>query len=158
MFKTLIGFLAAVFFIGLLILPAAQAADVNINLEWEQDAETYSVMTRWQLGVGTGPGAGYTVFVDIDKSDPISSNPDTYQGAADIIYEGTPGQTITKYMKLRACIGPNDTSDCGGWSNEISHAVDIPIGTPGNLKKVSATIGIRIVPIEDDGNLAINTW
>jgi hypothetical protein len=168
--KFFISFIIAVFVVALFILPAG-AADSNqtLTLEWDQDAETYSVMTRWQLGVGTGPGAGYTVFIDIAKSAPLPSppaEPDTYQGNAEIIYTGTPGQTVTKYLKLRACIGPDDTTDCGGWSNEISHAVDIPIGTPGNLKKVSAIISIRIVPkvketvsnIEDDDNLAINTW
>jgi len=159
-----LAFIIAVLFVGLFVLPAG-AADSNqtIGLEWEQDTETFSVMTRWQLGVGTGPGAGYTQFIDIAKSNPVSTNPDTYQGDADIIYTGTPGETVTKYMKLRACIGPDDTTDCGGWSNEISHAVDIPIGTPGNLKKVSAIISIRIVPkikettsaIKDDGLLAV---
>jgi len=157
--KHFIFFIIAVFVIGLFVLPAG-AADSNqtIGLEWEQDTETFSVMTRWQLGVGTGPGTGYTQFINVPKSNPVSTNPDTYQGDADIIYTGTPGQTVTKYMKLRACIGPDDNSDCGGWSNEVSHAVDIPIGTPGNLKKVSAIISIRIVPkiketisaIEDD--------
>lgn len=160
---------ASIIMVLLLAAGMAAAADVSpsITLEWEQDTETMSVMTRWQLGIGTGPGTGYTEFVDVPKSNPISTNPDTYSGSTQITYTGTPGQTVTKYMKMRACIGPNDTSDCGGWSNEISHAVDIPIGIPGNLKKVSAVIGIKIVPIikdatssiEDDSNLAkIDTW
>lgn len=143
-------------FLAVGLAPAADETP-SITFGWTQDDETYAVLTRWQLGVGTGPGTGYTQFIDIPKSNP---QPDgSYQGTADVIYSGAPGEVVTKYFKLRACISASDT-ECSAWSGEVSHAVTIPIGPPTDFTKVSATISIKIVPtiktsgIEDDSRIA----
>ena len=138
---------ATVLVIMFLVCTAALAADQSptITFNWEQDAETYSVLTRWQLGVGDTAGGPYSQFVDIAKSDPINGS--TYEGSAEVVYSGTPGQTVTKYFIVRACISADD-AQCSAWSNEVAHAVSIPIGPPQNLRKVSAIISIRIIPIK----------
>ena len=156
-FKPLIGIIIILLFAGL-----ALAAEQNptITLGWDQDDETYAVLTRWQLGYGSTAGGPYDQFVDIPKVNP---QPDgSYQSATEITYSGSPGEVVTKYFILRACISAND-GECSAWSaNEVSHAVTIPIGAPGNFRKVSATVSIlinsiireTISAIEDDGQPA----
>jgi len=129
--------------IVLLVYAGGWAAEQNptITFNWEQDAETFSVLTRWQLGIGNEAGGPYTQFIGIAKSNPINGS--TYGGSAEVVYSGTPGQSVTKYFIMRACISGDDT-ECSAWSNEVAHTVGIPIGPPLNLRKVSAVISIRI--------------
>jgi len=146
----LIIFMALAIFGGFL----AQAAEENpsIKFEWNQDPETYAVLTRWQFGYGETAGGPYGQFFDVAKSNPTA--PDTYQADATVTYTGTPGQVVTKYFIVRACISASD-SECSAWSNEVSHAVTIPIGPPTDLKKVSATVAIKIEAIIRDTISAI---
>ena len=122
------GLIAAIITLALCLAGGiALAADEtpSITFAWDQDAETYTVLTRWQMGYGLTPGGPYTSFIDIPKVDP---QPDgSYQAAADILYTGAPGDEVTQYFIIRACTTAEDT-DCSGWSNEVSHAVTIPIG------------------------------
>jgi len=133
----------------------AAAADEtpSITFAWDQDAETFAVLTRWQMAYGETAGGPFTNFIDIPK---VDAQPDgSYQATADILYSGAPGEVVTQYFILRACISAEDT-DCSAWSSpEVEHAVTIPIGPPGDFRKVSSTVSIIIKPIIKDNISAI---
>lgn len=148
----LIGLILVLLFVTWFATASHAAEETpTITFAWEQDAASYELLTRWQLGVGDQPGGPYAEFHDIPKGEPADG--ETHQGAVDIVFTGEVGQTVTRYFILRACTTAEDNS-CSAWSTEISHAETITLGTPQNFRKVSATVRILINPIGPDDNHA----
>lgn len=99
-----------------------------LKFEWEQDAESLAIMTKWELHWSDVAGSNYLLATEIPKP-PDATGP-TFYSDTTLTVTGIPGSTVTKYFVLRACT----PTECSGWSNEVSYGFKIPVGAPFNVK------------------------
>lgn len=116
--------------IALLFFTTVMAIDrvEVLKFQWEQDAETLAVMTKWELHWSDVAGANYILATNIPK--PVDATGPTFYSDATLTVSGAPGSTITKYFVLRACID----AECSNWSNEVAYNFKIPLKPPFNVQ------------------------
>jgi len=107
------------------------------TITWEQDADTFAVMTHWRLEVAdtlTGP---FTVVIPIiPKPEGAPAPTNNYGGSYSIDLGNYPvGTTITKYFRLFAVTASEES----GPSNVVGAVFKVEPGKP-------QIISIEVVP------------